>query len=89
MWRHRAGDIRGKVVFFAYFGLMEVLQSLAYVVIDDCASLANRILTALSWQVNLLSFFFFFLEIAREEFFSSSSASRVPGESVNGKQSEN
>ena len=49
VWRWRAGDIRGKVFFFGYFALMEALQCASYLVINDCASKANQIMTALAW----------------------------------------
>ena len=48
-WRWRAGDIRGKIFFFAYFALMEALQCASYLVMNDCASKANQIMTALAW----------------------------------------
>ena len=43
------GDISGKVFFFGYFALMEALQCASYLVINDCASKANQIMTALAW----------------------------------------
>lgn len=48
-WRWRAGDIRGKIFFFAYFAAMEALQCASYLVMNDCASKANQIMTALAW----------------------------------------
>jgi hypothetical protein len=49
IWRWRAGDIPGKSRFFLYFAAMEALQCASYLVINDCESRANQILTALAW----------------------------------------
>lgn len=49
VWRYRAGDHYGKTTFFLYFAAMEFLQCASYLVINDCASVANQVMTALAW----------------------------------------
>ena len=39
----KAGRPRAHTLLFAYFTVMEVLQAAQYLVIDDCASLVNRV----------------------------------------------
>ena len=39
----KAGRLRSHTLLFAYFTVMEALQAAQYLVIDDCASLVNRV----------------------------------------------
>ena len=49
VWRYKQNDIIQKTNFFFYFAAMEALQCASYLVINDCSSTANQVLTALAW----------------------------------------